>query len=64
MWLVRHLYMPAIRYNFPPFVANLAVFLLSAVLHEYLISVPFGMIRLWSFGGMLMQVGISEIRSR
>jgi hypothetical protein len=32
------------------------VFLLSAVMHEVLVSVPFRMIRPWSFLGMLSQI--------
>mmetsp|Transcript_19380 Transcript_19380/g.40098 ORF Transcript_19380/g.40098 Transcript_19380/m.40098 type:complete len:783 (+) Transcript_19380:243-2591(+) len=56
MWMVRHLYMPAIRSNIPPTAANLIVFLFSAVLHEYLISVPFHMVRFWAFFGMLGQI--------
>ncbi|GMH92448.1 hypothetical protein TrST_g1899 [Triparma strigata] len=56
MWMVRHLYMPSIRAHVPPMFANLIVFLFSAVLHEYLISVPFHMVRLWSFLGMMGQV--------
>lgn len=32
------------------------VFFLSAILHEVLISVPFHMIRPWSFLGIMMQI--------
>jgi hypothetical protein len=32
------------------------VFLLSAVMHEVLVSVPFHMVRPWSFLGMMMQI--------
>ena len=55
-WLVRHLYFPCIRRGAPKAVAMFIVFFLSAVLHEVLISVPFHMIRPWSFLGMMGQV--------
>merc|ERR1712083_671052 len=35
---------------------SVAVFLVSALLHEYLVSVPLRMFRLYSFMGMLSQV--------
>ena len=37
-------------------VATFVVFFVSAILHEVLVSVPFHMIRPWSFLGMMMQV--------
>jgi hypothetical protein len=40
----------------PKGTATLMVFLLSAIMHEALISVPFHMIRPWSFIGMIMQI--------
>jgi len=55
-WLVRHLYFPCVRAGMPKGTATLMVFLLSAVMHEVLISVPFHMVRPWSFIGMLMQI--------
>jgi diacylglycerol O-acyltransferase-1 len=36
--------------------ATFVVFLLSAVMHEVLVSVPFHMVRPWSFLGMMMQM--------
>jgi diacylglycerol O-acyltransferase-1 len=36
--------------------ATFVVFFLSALLHEVLVSVPFHMIRPWSFIGMMMQI--------
>lgn len=48
-------------------VATFLVFLLSAVMHEVLVSVPFHMVRPWSFLGMMMQiplVAITKIAAR
>ena len=55
-WAVRHLYMPAIERRFSRLSASILVFLLSAFLHEYLVSVPLRMFNLWAFTGMMMQV--------
>lgn len=46
-WLVRHVYFPCIRLRMSKMVATFVVFLVSAILHELLISVPFHMIRPW-----------------
>ena len=54
-WLVRHLYFPCLR-HMNKTAANFVVFLLSAIMHEVLVSVPFHMIRPWSFIGMMMQI--------
>ena len=51
-----HLYKPMMKKGYKKISANMAVFLLSAFLHEFLVSVPLGMFRLWAFVGMLMQV--------
>lgn len=55
-WLVRHVYFPCLRMKMSRISATLVVFFLSAVLHEVLVSIPFHMIRPWSFLGMLGQV--------
>jgi len=55
-WLVRHLYFPCIRLGCSKVGAMLVVFLISAVVHEVLISVPFHLIRPWSFLGMMAQI--------
>jgi diacylglycerol O-acyltransferase 1 len=54
-WLVRHLYFPCLR-HINKNMATFVVFLLSAIMHEVLVSVPFHMIRPWSFIGMMMQI--------
>lgn len=60
-WLVRHLYFPCVRFGMPKSAATLMVFFLSAVVHEVLISVPFHMVRPWSFLGMIMQIPLVGI---
>jgi diacylglycerol O-acyltransferase-1 len=55
-WLVRHLYFPCVRRNIPRMAATFAVFFFSAVMHEVLISIPFHMLRPWSFLGMMGQI--------
>jgi diacylglycerol O-acyltransferase-1 len=55
-WLVRHLFFPCVRLNIPKTAATFIVFLFSAVMHELLISIPFHILRPWSFLGMMGQV--------
>ncbi|KAH0473663.1 MAG: uncharacterized protein KVP18_001631 [Porospora cf. gigantea A] len=54
---VRHVYKPMLRVGMPKLAAGVAIFFLSAVLHEYLAVVPLGFG--WTgvvFLGMLMQI--------
>ena len=37
----------------------MAVFLVSALFHEYLVSVPLKMLRIWAFSGMLLQLPLA-----
>ena len=55
-WLVRHFYFPCVRAGMSRDTAMFMTFLFSAVLHEVLVSIPFHMIRPWSFLGMMMQL--------
>lgn len=49
-WGKRHVYMPLIvKYKMPPMVASIAVFTISAVLHEVLIGVPTRCLNGWAF---------------
>lgn len=41
--------------------ATFVVFLISAIMHEVLVSTPFHMVRPWSFLGMLGQVPLAII---
>lgn len=61
MWLVRHFYFPCIRMRMSKTNAMFMVFTLSAILHELLVSVPFHMIRPWSFLGMMGQIPLVAV---
>jgi diacylglycerol O-acyltransferase-1 len=60
-WLIRHVYFPCIRMNLNRTASTFTVFLMSAIMHEVLVSVPFHMIRPWSFIGMMMQIPLVAI---
>lgn len=60
-WLVRHVYFPCYRLGMSKTAATFVVFLVSAVLHEVLVSVPFHIVRHWSFLGMLGQLPLVAI---
>jgi diacylglycerol O-acyltransferase-1 len=54
-WFIRHLYNPLLKRGVSKLVANLLVFLVSAVAHEYLVSVPLGVASYYAFLAMLLQ---------
>uniref|UniRef100_A0A915CPK2 O-acyltransferase n=1 Tax=Ditylenchus dipsaci TaxID=166011 RepID=A0A915CPK2_9BILA len=58
-WAVRHVYKPLVRNGHSKFLASFAVFSISAFFHEYLVSVPLQMFRLWACYGMMMQIPLS-----
>uniref|UniRef100_A0AC34G8H7 Diacylglycerol O-acyltransferase n=1 Tax=Panagrolaimus sp. ES5 TaxID=591445 RepID=A0AC34G8H7_9BILA len=58
-WCVRHVYKPLIRNGYSRLTGSLAVFLISAIFHEYLVSVPLHLFRLWAFWAMLAQIPLS-----
>lgn len=55
-WCVRHLYMPLMAVGLTRCQASTAVFMVSAFFHEYLVSVPLKLFRMWAFTGMLIQL--------
>lgn len=55
-WCARHLYKPLLNSGFNKFYAQLCVFIFSAIGHEYLVSIPLHLFKIWAFTGMLMQV--------
>uniref|UniRef100_A0A3Q1F5K1 O-acyltransferase n=1 Tax=Acanthochromis polyacanthus TaxID=80966 RepID=A0A3Q1F5K1_9TELE len=55
-WCLRHFYKPLLRRGFSKIISQSAVFFLSAFFHEYLVSVPLRMFRLWAFTGMMAQL--------
>uniref|UniRef100_A0A8C9U7A6 O-acyltransferase n=1 Tax=Scleropages formosus TaxID=113540 RepID=A0A8C9U7A6_SCLFO len=58
-WCLRHFYKPMLKRGVSKRVAQAAVFLVSAFFHEYLVSVPLKMFRLWAFMGMMVQVPLA-----
>ncbi|KAI6199476.1 O-acyltransferase [Aphelenchoides besseyi] len=63
-WAVRHLYKPIVGNGYSKLTASIAVFFVSAFFHEYLVSVPLHMFRLWAFNGMLAQIPLSIVTDR
>ncbi|KAJ0181865.1 hypothetical protein K1T71_002587 [Dendrolimus kikuchii] len=60
-WAVRHVYIPITEMGYSKFVASIVVFFISAFFHEYLVSVPLQMFRIWAFLGMMAQPPLSVI---
>ncbi|XP_068611711.1 diacylglycerol O-acyltransferase 1b [Brachionichthys hirsutus] len=58
-WCLRHFYKPLLRRGFSKKLSQSAVFFLSAFFHEYLVSVPLRMFRLWAFMGMMAQLPLA-----
>ncbi|XP_014448748.1 diacylglycerol O-acyltransferase 1 [Tupaia chinensis] len=63
-WCIRHFYKPMLRRGFSKWVARTGVFLASAFFHEYLVSIPLRMFRLWAFTGMMAQIPLAWIVGR
>nr|XP_041569966.1 diacylglycerol O-acyltransferase 1-like [Taeniopygia guttata] len=63
-WCLRHFYKPMLRRGVGKRTAQAAVFLASAFFHEYLVSVPLRMFRLWAFMGMAAQIPLAWLVSR
>uniref|UniRef100_A0A672FPE5 O-acyltransferase n=1 Tax=Salarias fasciatus TaxID=181472 RepID=A0A672FPE5_SALFA len=63
-WCLRHFYKPLLRRGVSKMISQSAVFFLSAFFHEYLVSVPLRMFRLWAFTGMMVQLPLAWIVGR
>ncbi|KAI6220860.1 Acyl-CoA retinol O-fatty-acyltransferase [Aphelenchoides fujianensis] len=63
-WAVRHLYKPIVASGYSKLAASIAVFFVSAFFHEYLVSAPLHIFRLWSFSAMLSQVPLSIVTDK
>ncbi|XP_037022457.2 diacylglycerol O-acyltransferase 1 isoform X2 [Artibeus jamaicensis] len=63
-WCLRHFYKPMLRRGYSKWLASTGVFLASAFFHEYLVSIPLRMFRLWAFTGMMAQIPLAWIVSR
>lgn len=62
-WCVRHVYVPLLKKGFSKIAGMIVVFLISALFHEYLVSVPLNMFGGMAFMGMLMQVPFALVVS-
>ncbi|XP_055075788.2 diacylglycerol O-acyltransferase 1a [Misgurnus anguillicaudatus] len=63
-WCLRHFYKPMLMRGANKLTAQIAVFFLSAFFHEYLVSVPLKMFRLWAFLGMMSQIPLAYFVGR
>lgn len=63
-WALRHLYKPLLRRGVSKQLASVAVFATSAFFHEYLLSVPLRMFRVWAFTAMLGQVPLAMFTAK
>uniref|UniRef100_A0A8C6QSU9 O-acyltransferase n=1 Tax=Nannospalax galili TaxID=1026970 RepID=A0A8C6QSU9_NANGA len=63
-WCSRHFYKPLLRRGTNRWVARTGVFLASAFFHEYLVSIPLRMFRLWAFTAMMAQIPLAWIVGR
>lgn len=50
----RHVYFPLLKRGATKTVANMLVFLISAIGHEYVVSASLGTIGVWAFIGMMV----------
>lgn len=62
-WFVRHIYFPAIRFGISKTSATFIIFLLSAIFHEVIISIPFRTVKVYAFLGMLAQAPLVVLAS-
>lgn len=54
-WFIRHCYNPLLKKGLSKVTANIIVFLISAIAHEYVVAVPLGLVSYWAFLALLMQ---------
>ncbi len=59
---VRHIFKPMLRNGYSLTSAQVAVFLFSSLFHEYLVSVPLRVFKIYAFTGMFMQVYVESNR--
>lgn len=55
-WIKRHVYIPLRASGYSPVAAQLAVFLISALAHEFIVAIPTRIYQGWALIGMLLQV--------
>jgi len=61
MWLKRHVYFPLKSRGYSTNTAQIVIFLLSAIFHEYLIAIPTHIFKGWAFMAMLIQIPLVHI---
>lgn len=61
---LRHVYKPILRKGSTKVVANACVFLMSALFHEYLVSIPLNMLRPWFLVSFLLQTPLVVMSDR
>lgn len=60
-WMLVHVYTPLIKSGRSKLTAYVACFLVSAIFHELVIAVPFQIVKLWSFFGMMAQMPLIQL---
>lgn len=63
-WFIRHVYNPILQLGASKITANLVVFFISAIAHEYLVSVPLGFVSFWAFFAMMLQAPVILIQRK
>lgn len=63
-WMIRHVYYPFLRAGCGKSIAVFGVFLLSALFHEVIISVPFKQITYHAFLGMIAQAPLTYLTKK
>jgi len=62
-WMLVHVYTPIVNSGRSKLVAYVGCFLVSAIFHELVIAVPFQVVKLWSFFGMVSQMPLIQMTS-
>ncbi|CAL4139820.1 unnamed protein product, partial [Meganyctiphanes norvegica] len=63
-WAVRHMYIPMLKSKYSRTSASVAVFLLSAIFHEYLVSVPLRMYKVLTFLAFIGMIPLVYISTK
>lgn len=63
-WCVRHVYNPLLKKGYSKEIANISVFFVSAIGHEYVVSIPLGFLSFFAFLAMMLQAPMQIIEMR
>jgi len=63
-FFVRHCYTPLLKMGWSKIGANVLVFFVSALAHEYLVDVPLGLLSYYAFLAMLLQAPVIIIEKK